>query len=250
MRVWIPLAGRHRRPKRYSRCSLVYAKEHGKTVIVSMGSMAASGGYWVSVDADRIFAMPSTLTGSIGVIMGKMEISKLWAKVGVNWDAISWGKNARLWSMNAPMGEGELSSMNAALDSTYNNFLQRVADGRRMPVEKVRAIAKGRAWTGTQAKGNGLVDELGGLNSPPMDYAAKIIGLKIVRMYLCRIIPEPLSPLEELFRMMGPQMAMGAYSGAGKMLENSILPALKKVETMDRLGPVQVYDLNVPVIKP
>lgn len=224
------------------RRSLVYAKKKGKQVIVSMGPVAASGGYWVTVDADHIFAMPTTLTGSIGVIMGKMEISNLWKKVGVNWDNLTWGKNARMWSMNAPMSESERASLNEAIDETYMSFLERVSKGRKMPVEKVREIAKGRAWTGNQAKANGLVDDIGGLDTA-LDYAAAQIGLKDRTKLDIRLIPEPLSPMEEIMHMLGSQVGMGQYPKA-------IAPFVKKMDVMDRLGPVQAYDLNVPVIRP
>ncbi len=231
------------------RRSLVYAKSKGKQVIVSMGPVAASGGYWVSVDADHIFAMPSTLTGSIGVIMGKFELSNLWKKVGVNWDSLKWGENARMWSINAPMSESERASLNTAIDDTYASFIERVAEGRKLPSEKVRAIAKGRAWTGTQAKENGLVDKLGGLDAA-LDYAALQIGLTDRSKLDIRIIPEPLSPFEEILHMLGSQIGLGAYPGEGRALIQAVAPHVKKADTMTRLGPVQAYDINVPVIKP
>lgn len=231
------------------RRSIVYAKKQGKQIVVSMGPVAASGGYWVTVDADHIFAMPSTLTGSIGVIMGKFEISELWKKLGVNWDSLSWGGNARLWSMNKKLSESERAALDAAIDDTYMSFLKRVSDGRKMPVEAVRAIAKGRAWTGTQAKANGLVDDLGGLDVA-LDYAAKQIGLSDRTKLDIRIIPEPLSPIEELMQVLGTQVGLGLYPGQGGALADAAAPYLKKAQTMERIGPVQAYDLNVPVIRP
>ena len=89
------------------RRALVKAQEKGKKVIVSMGSVAASGGYWISADADEIIALPSTLTGSIGVIMGKFELGKLWKTLGINWETIQWGKNAGIWSVNKPFNASE-----------------------------------------------------------------------------------------------------------------------------------------------
>ena len=118
-----------------------------------------------------------------------------------------------------------------------------------MAPEKVRSLAKGRAWTGTQAKENGLVDDLGGLDVA-MDYAAKQIGLSDRTKLDIRIIPEPLSPLEEIMHMLGTQVGMGAYPGQGSALLEAAAPFLRKVETIERLGPVQAYDINVPVIKP
>ena len=231
------------------RRSILYAKEKGKRIIVSMGPVAASGGYWVAVDADHIFAMPTTLTGSIGVIMGKFEISELWKKIGVNWDSLQWGQNARLWSMNKSLDDSERASLDVAIDDTYMSFLKRVADGRKMPVEKVRAIAKGRAWTGTQAKANGLVDDLGGLDVA-LDYTAKEIGLEDRSKLDIRLIPEPLSPLEELMHMLGTQVGLGDYPGKGSAFLKEVSPLMHKLDVMERIGPIQAYDVNAPVIKP
>lgn len=230
------------------RRSLVYAKKKGKQVIVSMGPVAASGGYWITVDADHIFAMPSTLTGSIGVIMGKFEISNLWKKIGVNWESLQWGQNARMWSMNKALTATELVTLNAAIDDTYKSFITRVAEGRKMPPEKVREIARGRAWTGNQAKANGLVDDLGGLDIA-MDYAAKQIGLADRTQLDIKIIPEPLSPMEELMQLLGSQVQARVW-----LMDSSIAkaaqPVLDKAAVLDRLGPVQAYDANLPVVRP
>jgi protease-4 len=227
------------------RHAIVHAKEKGKKVIVSMGPVAASGGYWVAVNADKIYALPSTLTGSVGVIMGKFEISGLWKKLGVNWDGVSWGENARLWSINAPMGDSERAALNAAIDSTYADFIDRVAEGRQMDKAKVHSLAKGRAWTGSQAKKNGLVDEIGGLDAS-MEYAAKLIGeasrskLKIIEL------PEPLTPLEQIIHLMDGQISLGRDLSMLKIFE----PLMKRVEIIRRGGPVQAYDPDLTAIRP
>lgn len=226
------------------RRAIVRAKDEGKKVIVSMGPVAASGGYWVSVNADKIFAMPSTLTGSVGVIMGKFEISGLWNKLGVNWDGVSWGENSRLWSVNAPMSESERAALNAAIDSTYGDFIDRVAEGRQMDKEKVRAIAKGRAWTGTQAKENGLVDEIGGLDAS-MEYAAELAGVKSRAQLKVIELPEPLTPLEQFMKLMDGQVSLGQDISMLKTLE----PLMKRVETIRRGGPVQAYDPDLTAIR-
>lgn len=138
------------------------AKAKGKPVIVSMGSVAASGGYWVAMGADRIVAEPGTITGSIGVIAGKFVTHGLtdWAGIGVT--PIGRGANAGMWSPNTPFSESQEARLNASLDSTYAAFTQGVAAGRNLPLDKVKQIAKGRVYTGRQAKELGLVDELGG----------------------------------------------------------------------------------------
>lgn len=230
------------------RRAIVQAKEKGKKIIVSMGPLAASGGYWITVDADRIFAMPSTLTGSIGVIMGKFEASELWKKIGVNWDGVSWGQNARLWSMNSPIAESEKATLNAAIDDTYNSFLERVAKGRRMDKEKVRGLAKGRAWTGLQAKKNGLVDEIGGLDTS-LDYAAKIVGaLDRTKLNLV-ILPEPLSPLQELMRLMGEQILFRGFNVDGASMLKNVAPYLHRMDAVERMGPIQAYDPGIAAIR-
>lgn len=227
------------------RRAIVKAQQDGKKVVVSMGPVAASGGYWVGVNADKIFALPSTLTGSVGVIMGKFQIGGLWKKLGVNWDGVSWGKNARLWSSNEPMSGSERAALNDAIDSTYNDFIDRVAEGRGMDRAKVRGIAKGRAWTGLQAAKNGLVDEIGGLDSA-MDYAAKLAG-KSSRSKLNVIeLPKPLSPAEQFMRLMGGQVSLGQ----GLSLLTAIEPVLKRVETIRRGGPVQAYDPDLTGLRP
>lgn len=231
------------------RRAIVRAKEEGKKeVIISMGPVAASGGYWLSADADRIFALPSTLTGSIGVIMGKFEISALWDKLGINWDGIQWGDNAKMWSMNKGFSATELERMNAAINDTYNSFIERVAKGRNLKESDVRAIAKGRAWTGTQGVKNGLVDEIGGLNSA-LDYAAKKIGKNDRRDIDIIIMPKPLSTMEQLM------MAMGAQVKAGDILSSHVswlekLSAIThRYDAMERMGALQAYDPDLQSLK-
>lgn len=229
------------------RRAIVRAKEKDKKIIVSMGPLAASGGYWITVDADRIFALPSTLTGSIGVIMGKFEISGLWDKIGVKWDSVSWGDNARMWSVNKPISESEKASLDVAIDDTYQSFIERVAWGRKMDVRDVRKVAKGRAWTGLQAKEIGLVDEIGGLDAA-MDYAAILVGVKNRKNLNVIELPKPLTPLQQLMHMMGQQVTAGL--GLSMKAELKILaPYLRQMEIIERIGPVQAYDPSLSSIR-
>jgi len=144
------------------RRKVLKAKAKGKPVIVSMGAVAASGGYWVSMGADRIVAEPGTITGSIGVVAGKMVVRGLTDWAGINVEPISRGANAGMWSSNTPFTESQEARLNAFLDGTYAAFTQGVAEGRNLPLDKVKEIAKGRVYTGRQAKELGLVDALGG----------------------------------------------------------------------------------------
>jgi protease-4 len=140
------------------------AKE-AKPVIVSMSDVAGSGGYYVAAGASRIVALPGTLTGSIGVVLSKPNISGLLAKLGVNAQTLQRGDNAALVSMTDSLSGAQLERLKANMDSVYRLFVSRVADGRAMDAGAVDEVGRGRVWTGEQAVENGLVDQLGGLLS-------------------------------------------------------------------------------------
>lgn len=138
------------------------ARERGKPVIVSMGNVAGSGGYYIAAPADKIVAQPATLTGSIGVLAGKLVIAGLLEKLGVTEESAQRGANAGMFSGFkdfSPVGRARLEEF---LDVTYRGFKERVASGRQMSAAQVEAVAKGRVWSGEEAKANGLVDALGG----------------------------------------------------------------------------------------
>jgi protease IV len=139
-----------------------HARAAGKPVIVSMGNVAASGGYFVAIPADRIVAQPGTITGSIGVFAGKMLTSGFWDKLGVTFDDVQVGRNATMWSALHDYTAAERVRFDGALDRIYDDFTTKVAAGRRLPLEQVRRVAKGRVWTGEDALAQGLVDALGG----------------------------------------------------------------------------------------
>ena len=140
------------------------AQEAGKPVIISMGQYAASGGYYVAANADKIVAMPATITGSIGVLGGKVALEDTFAKVGYNIEGITIGGDyAGAYSPDEPFNQGQRAAYRGQLEDIYEDFTNRVAEGRDIPLERVKEIAKGRVWTGTQAKEIGLVDELGGI---------------------------------------------------------------------------------------
>jgi len=134
----------------------------GKAVIVSMGNVAASGGYFVAIPADRIVAQPGTITGSIGVFGGKMLTSGFWQKLGVTFDQVQVGENATMWTGLRDYTPAERARFEAALDRIYDDFTSKVAAGRKLDKTRVLEIAKGRIWTGEDALGLGLVDALGG----------------------------------------------------------------------------------------
>jgi protease-4 len=139
-------------------------REAGKPVIVSMGDVAASGGYLVSVPAEVIVAQPGTLTGSIGVLGGKLSFAELLGRFGIRHDAISAGRHARMMSALDGFTDEEWQRLSDWLDRIYDDFVQKVATGRSMTIEAVQEVARGRVWTGADARERGLVDELGGLD--------------------------------------------------------------------------------------
>ena len=146
------------------RHAVQHLRHSGKPVVVSMGSTAASGAYWIALAADRIVAQPGTLTGSIGVVAGKPDLSGAWRKLGVNWAEITRGGNADIWSLNKPYSADGRARVDDLVGWLYDRFTSLVAEGRGLTPERAQEIAKGRVWAGATALELGLVDELGGLD--------------------------------------------------------------------------------------
>ena len=154
------------------------AKAAGKPVVVSMGEYGASGGYWISSEASAIVAEPTTLTGSIGVYGGKLALGQTFAHFGVDLRQTSvGGPFTGAYSTGAAFTPQQQAAFAKSIDLVYDGFVQRVSTGRRLAPERVREIAKGRVWTGAQARGLGLVDELGGFYDA-VDKAKALAGLK------------------------------------------------------------------------
>jgi len=166
-----------------------------KPVVVSMGSYAASGGYWISAYSNRIFAEPTTITGSIGVVGVHFDIQKLANDLGLTWDSVKTGKHADLLTISRPKSPEELAIFQRMVDWTYGEFIRKVAEGRRLDPAVVRRIAEGRVWSGSEALKLGLVDELGGLDAA-VACAAKEAGLG--RRYTLEEFPRPESLAERL----------------------------------------------------
>ncbi|MFG1999151.1 signal peptide peptidase SppA [Spirillospora sp. NPDC048911] len=143
---------------------VILAGKAGKPVIVSMGNVAASGGYYVAMAADTIVAQPGTITGSIGVVVGKAVVNGLLDRIGVGLGTVAEGEHARMLSATKDFSESEWERINASLDQIYDDFTRKVAEGRGLSRERVHELARGRVWTGADAKEHGLVDELGGLD--------------------------------------------------------------------------------------
>jgi len=147
-----------------------------KPVVVSMGDLAASGGYWIASNSDRIFAEPNTITGSIGVFGLLFNAQKLANSNGITWDTVKTGQYADTQTVSRPKSPQELAIYQHNVDRIYHLFLNKVAQGRNIPEQKVAEIAQGRVWSGTSAKEIGLVDDIGGLDAA-IAYAAKQANL-------------------------------------------------------------------------
>ncbi len=142
-----------------------------KPVVVSMGDVAASGGYWIASDSNRIFAEPNTITGSIGVFGMLFNAQKLANDNGITWDSVKTGRYADTQTLSRPKTPQELALYQRVVNRIYSLFLDKVAQGRKIPTQKVAEIAQGRIWSGTAAKQIGLIDEIGGLDAA-IAYAA------------------------------------------------------------------------------
>ena len=148
-----------------------------KKVVVSMGSVAASGGYYISAPADRIVANPGTITGSIGVIMVVPNLKGLLEKVGIKTEVVKSGKNKDLASVFRGIGDEERQIIQGVMDDVHEQFIAAVAEGRKMDIDKTRKISDGRIFSGRQAIGIGLVDEMGDLDDA-VKVAGKLAGIE------------------------------------------------------------------------
>ncbi len=173
------------------------ARDRGKPVVASMGAVAASGGYYISMGADAIVANPGTITGSIGVVNGKLVVRGLKDRLGIASDALRTNANADAWSINAPFTPEQQAQVEAETDLAYTDFVQRVAEGRNLSTQAVEAVARGRVWTGADALERGLVDELGGLRTA-VRRAKVLAGLD--QDAKVRIVSYPGSSLWEFLR--------------------------------------------------
>ena len=178
------------------------AQAAGKKVVVSMGDVAASGGYYVSLSADKIFAHETTITGSIGVLSGKIVTSGSWALLGINLRPIGVGTNALFDSSAQGFTPEQWEIFNRGVDQIYDDFTAKVATGRKLSIEQVRAIAKGRVWSGADAKQRGLVDEYGGFRKA-LEATKALAGIPADTEINLKSFPAPKNPFEEIAEMFG-----------------------------------------------
>ncbi len=179
------------------------AKAAGKPVVVSMGDYAASGGYWISSEANWIVAQPSTLTGSIGVYGGKFVLAEALGRFGIDMRNLSIGGDyADSFSPAQDFTPAQRAAFAAQIDRTYEEFIARVAAGRRLPPARVREIARGRVWTGAQARQIGLVDQLGGIEEA-IAKARELARIPAEDSVRFKRYPEAQSPFEALSQAFG-----------------------------------------------
>ncbi|AWV06104.1 signal peptide peptidase SppA [Marilutibacter maris] len=180
------------------RREVVALKDAGKPVVVSMGDLAASGGYWISMNADRIYADPSTITGSIGIFGMFPTIPRALDKIGVHSDGVGTTRFAGAFDITRELAPGVGEVVQAVIDKGYRDFTGRVAEARNKPVEQVDEVARGRVWSGAQAKERGLVDAFGGLQDA-IDDVAKRAELGERDDYGVRYIEKLATPFERFF---------------------------------------------------
>jgi len=208
---------------------VISARERGKPVVASMGAVAASGGYYVAMAADAILANPGTITGSIGVITGKLVVRDLKGRLGVASDTVRTNANADAWSADAPFTPEQRAHREAEADLMYTDFVERVAEGRKLSTEAVEAVARGRVWTGADAAERGLVDELGGFREA-VRRAKALAGLD--EDTEVRLVGYPSSSLLDLVRPRASSQPAAASlpDALGALLGRSIAGILDQVE--------------------
>jgi protease-4 len=213
-----------------------------RPLVVSMSDLAASGGYYIAMPAQVIVAQPSTLTGSIGIFGGKFVTGGLYEKLGAHIDSTSIGKHAEINSPARPYNQDELKKLQEQLQSFYDQFVEKVADARHSTPEKIDAIAQGRVWTGRQAKQNGLVDELGGLDRAIAiaKQRAKIAADSDVELVVYPPRKSFYELLSDQFSGSSESLAMGAWLNAN--LSKGELEALRIMR-----GPLTMFHRGEPL---
>ena len=213
-----------------------------KPIVASMSDVAASGGYYISMGADKILAEPGTITGSIGVVSMKPALGGLMEKVGITTDTVTIGKNGNFLSSSRPMNDSEKAAMQAMMDETYRAFVSKAAEGRKMDADKLEKLARGRVYTGRQAKDLNLVDDLGTLDDA-LAAARSLAGMESSETDLL-ILPEAPSFLDAI---LGPLGGTDRDAMAGLALAKIGLPEPLRAP-LARLGGVLQLLSAEPVV--
>jgi protease-4 len=225
------------------------AQIKGKPVVVSMGGVAASGGYYISLSANRIVAEPGTITGSIGVLTGKVSFGKSLGLIGANAEMVAVGKNTLMDSPLQPFTAEQWANLNHQADVIYDDFTQKVADGRKLPLDKVRDVAKGRVWSGADAKSRGLVDSLGGFWTAAGE-AASLAKVPESGMVF-RIYPRPTGLLGKLSALSGGlDASLGLFGRIESLLNlpatQAMLQGVADLPGQTPGGTLQLKAANLP----
>jgi len=222
-------------------------KEAGKTFVVSMGDFAASGGYYISAGAERIFASPNTITGSIGVFgMLPYATELLEDKMGLAYDDVRTHSHAGM-GLEAQLDDVQMEAMNASITNIYEDFVGIVAEGRGMEYDEVDAIARGRVWTGQDAQKIGLVDELGDLQDA-IDAAASLADLDSLVEDDIVFLPESKDPFEQFVEeLAGAELLLEAMVDAGLSREQleQLLAVRRMVASDDRIQARLPYFISI-----
>ena len=229
----------------------VRAREAGKPVIVSLGDVAGSGGYFVAMAANKIVAQPGTITGSIGVLGGKMLTTGFWDKLGLSWDEVHTSTNTTLWGSTHDYTPEQWARLQDWLDRVYDDFTTKVSAGRQLPKERVLEIAKGRIWTGEDAKEKGLVDELGGF-PVALRLTREAIGRAADAPVRLKLFPERAAPWAALLeRLLGDEDESSESSEATALLAGTlrlVRPVLHLARTLGLTARPDV--LTMPEVRP
>jgi protease IV len=223
-------------------CREVELASRQKPVIASMGDYAASGGYYISMAADTIVAQPNTITGSIGIFMMMFDMSNfLGNKLGVTFDEVKTGNYGEMYTVTRPLTEGEKQYWQTNLEEHYETFTGKAAQGRNVSIDKIKEVASGRVWSGTQGKSNGLVDILGGFND-----AVKIAAEKagIADDYKIRFYPKK----KDFFEQIVSELQENAENERLKANLGDLYPwftNFKKIETYKGVQARLPFELNI-----
>ena len=205
-------------------------KERQMPVVVSMGNYAASGGYFIALPGDKIIAEPSTITGSIGVLGGKMVLNGLWQKLDINWEALRFGSNAGILSMNTGFSESEKDIFNKSLDNVYEDFTLKVSQARKIDAAKMDELARGRIWTGSGALKNGLIDDIGGFNKA-LGIAKELAGIKPEDKFTIAYYPKQKTLQEKISEVLGTAPMVAAKKVKADLgLDIESLTVLKRMQ--------------------
>ncbi len=201
--------------------------ESEKPVVVSMGDIAASGGYYVSMGAKKIFVEPGTLTGSIGVVGGKLALGGLFDKIGVSTETISRGKNAAAYSLTEGFSDSQREVIKGLMLDIYKQFTTKAAEGRHMEVDKLESLAAGRLYSGRMAVANGLADKLGTLDDAVAEVKT-MAGVTGDQKIDIQVLPKPKSIFEQLF-------GDSSIEAEARMLAPELLEAARMTATLRKL---------------